>query len=99
MLPRDVKAGIDRYVDTGCPTGGFLRAVLSNDLFDAVGRAYESNQHCLVDICAYLYNCTPILCHGSPQRVEEWLKLHREKPEFAHEAAASDRERRAHYYD
>ena len=30
---------IDQYVETGCPVGGFLSAVLENNLQEALGRA------------------------------------------------------------
>lgn len=98
MIPRAPKAGIDRYVDHGVPTGSFLRAVLSNDLFEAVTRADLDNQLALVDICAYIRHYTPATCHGSPEEVEAWLKFHREEPMVANEAASQDRERRAYYY-
>lgn len=97
MISRATKAGIDRYVDHGCPTGSFLRAVLENDLFEAVAKADQYNRHLLADICEYIYNYTPATCHGSPEKVAAWLKFHREKPEEAHEAAGADRERREHY--
>lgn len=99
MIPRSPKAGIDRYVGNGVPTGSFLRVVLENDLFEAVARADPDNQLALADICEYIYNYTPATCHGSPERVAAWLKFHREHPEQAHEAASQDRERREQYYE
>lgn len=98
VIPRAPKVGIDRYVDYGCPTGSFLRAVLSNDLFEAVAKADEYNKLALAEIVRYVYNYTPVTCYGSPERVEAWLKLHREKPEEANTAAAADRDRRENYY-
>lgn len=99
MIPRAPKAGIDQYVDWGVPTGSFLRAVLSNDLFEAVARADQYNKDALTDICEYIYNYTPTICHGSPEEVEAWLKFHSEKPEEAYNAAGADRERRKQYYE
>lgn len=99
MIPRAPKVGIDNYVDTGCPTGSFLYAVLSNDLFEAVARADSDNRLALASICEYIYNYTPNTCHGSPEKVAAWKKFHAEQPEEAHLAAGGDRERRAHYYD
>jgi len=73
-IPENVKASLDRYVMNGIPTGDFLRAVLSNDLFEAVGRADMDNQHNLVSICQYIYNYCPSTCHGSLKKVDEWIK-------------------------
>jgi len=67
------------YADSGRPTGGFLRAVLENDLMEAVGRADHSSLVNLADICRYVYNDIPAPCHGSPEKVSEWLQMHAEK--------------------
>lgn len=99
MIPRDTKAGIDYYVDNGVPTGSFLRAVLSNDLFEAVARADDDNKLALAAICEYIWNFTPNTCHGSPEVVSSWLRFHRESAEAAFNAAGDDRERRKRYYD
>jgi hypothetical protein len=69
----EIKASLDRYADEGVPTGGFLQAVLSNDLMDAFGRADEGNRADLFEICSYVYNEMPAPCHGSPERVKAWL--------------------------
>lgn len=98
MVPRAPKEGIDRYVDHGVPTGSFLLAVLSNDLFEAVARADEYNQLALVEICRYIHDYTPNTCHGSPERVAAWLKFHRDTPVNANLAASEDRCRRETYY-
>ena len=99
MIPRDTKSGIDRYVDHGVPTGSFLRAVLSNDLFEAIIKADSDNQLALAAICRYVYDYTPNTCHGSPEAVANWIKFHRATPVEANNAAGGDRERREHFYD
>jgi hypothetical protein len=63
-----------RYIDHHIPTGGFLEAVLSNDLKEAVGRADSQNMWLLPVIVAWLYNEAPMTCWGSRERVREWLK-------------------------
>jgi hypothetical protein len=73
----DVIESLQRYAETGCPTGGFLQAVLENDLKEACGRADEDNQRALFDIVGYIYNELPSTCWGSPQKVEDWLEEHR----------------------
>lgn len=72
----DVKESLDRYVKQGIPPGGFLTAVLENNLFEAVGRADEYNLATLASICRYIYNDLPATCWGSPQRVTDFLATH-----------------------
>jgi hypothetical protein len=69
----EIKESIDRYVAERVPTGGFLKAVLENDLMEAFGRADEDNRLDLFEICSYIYNNIPNICHGSPEKVKEWL--------------------------
>jgi len=76
-------ASLRRYVDDGCPTGDFLEAVLSNDLFDACGRADADNLITLAEIVAWIYNEAPSTCHGSRQRYADWIEKHRVRREGA----------------
>lgn len=71
------RESIDAYVATGRPTGGFLEAVLSNDLKDAIGRADGRALDSLPHIVAYLYNQCPLGCWGSRERVREWIAARR----------------------
>lgn len=98
MMPRAAKAGIDLYVDRGVPTGGFLYAVLTNNLFEAFARADEGNKANLETICDYIYSFTPAICYGSEERVAKWLALHKDLPKSAHTLAGQDRESRELYY-
>lgn len=71
---------IRAYADEGRPTGGFLRAVLSNDLKEAFGRADEENQAAMLEIVQYCYNEIPSVCWGSPEAVTSWLeRKHKER--------------------
>jgi len=62
-----------RYIDNRIPTGGFLEAVLSNDLREAVGRADDENMWLIPIICTWLWNDAPSACWGSPAKVSQWL--------------------------
>lgn len=64
---------IVNYVNFGLPPGGFITAVLSNDLFGAIGRADAENLRDLHEICLFVYNKIPSECWGSRQSVERWL--------------------------
>jgi len=68
-----VKETLERYVNDRCPTGGFLHAVLSNDLTEACARADMRNQRQLPEIVTYIYNNIPSISWGSPEKVEKWL--------------------------
>ena len=68
------REAIDAYVANGRPTGGFLEAVLSNDLVSAFARADSSAVANLPHILDYLYNEVPAVCWGSRERVAEWIK-------------------------
>ena len=75
FVPADTKASIDAYVKDRAPIGGFLYAVLSDDLFEACGRADENNAKCLFGIVRYIWNNAPPECHGSQAKVRAWLKV------------------------
>ena len=69
----DVLDSLKRYIEHGIPTGGFLEAVLSNDLREAIGRADDYNMRTLPEIVSWIYNEAPSGCWGSPKRVTEWI--------------------------
>lgn len=65
---------IDRYARERIPPGGFLRAVLKNDLRMAVAKADNRNRKALWDIVRYCMNEIPSKCWGSPEVVKEWME-------------------------
>jgi hypothetical protein len=73
ISPR-IRESLVAYAVEGRPTGDFLRAVLSNDLSDAVARADELNAVALPQIVAFVRNELPRACWGSPTAVERWLE-------------------------
>ena len=73
LMSEVIKDSLDRYVKDKCPTGRFLRAVLSNNLFEALGTADENNREALFDIVSYIYNELPGSCWGTPEKVKQWL--------------------------
>ncbi|MFW6015283.1 MAG: hypothetical protein ACOCRK_02530 [bacterium] len=72
-IPEGIKNSLDRYVNERVPVGGFLQAVLSNDLMGAMGKADEQNREALHSICSYVYNNIPLACWGSKEKVKKWL--------------------------
>ena len=63
---------LKRYVLMGDPVGGFLSAVLENDLFGAVGMADERNAPEINRYVRWLYNYAPAVCKGSREARRAW---------------------------
>jgi len=92
MIPQRIKDGIDLYVTHGIQPGGFLRAVLENDLLRAVQRADAESLAALPVIVCYLYSNVRADCWGSRPAVAEWLagaEERRAKSEALSQALAS----------
>lgn len=62
------------YVSHRVRPGGFVTALLANDLINAVGRADRENLQALPAICTYIYNELPYTCWGSYETVGKYLK-------------------------
>lgn len=71
--PENIKESLKGYVEQGHQPGGFLIAVLSNDLVDSIGRADGYNIVALPSIVSYVYWKTPRACWGSREDVRAWL--------------------------
>ena len=72
--PEEIKETLNRYVEQKIPTGGFLEAVLCNNLSEAIGRADHINITCLPGIYRWIHWEIPSACHGSPEKVRAWLE-------------------------
>ena len=72
-IPNYTREGIDEYVRGHLPPGDFLRAVLENNLMEAMARADDTNRAALRAICDYVYSEIPHTCWGSLAKVEAWL--------------------------
>jgi hypothetical protein len=63
------------YIENGYEPGGFINAVLANDLFGAYGRydncPQESDE--LRKLIVFIYNHVPSSCWGSYKRVEDHI--------------------------
>jgi hypothetical protein len=73
LIPPVTMESLTQYVENGRPVGGFLRAVISNDLLSAVRRADMENDRAIVALAVYIYNQTPDRCHGSQENYMVWL--------------------------
>lgn len=72
-LPEHMIAAIRRYVDDRIEPGGFLSAVICNDLKQAAGLADHINKHLLFEYVQYFYNETPSDCWGTEEKFNSWL--------------------------
>lgn len=78
-IPNDGIATLERYRDHGVPTGDTYRAILANDLFDAFKRADIETAGAMAAIVSWIYNHMPVNAYGSRERVDAWIKMHREQ--------------------
>lgn len=74
MIPEYTKAALNRYIKHGIMPGGFLTAVLSNDLFGAVAHADSDNMLAIPDIVKFIYMECPSSCWGSRQAVLDYAR-------------------------
>lgn len=79
MIFERTKSEIDRYVNDGCVPGSFVYAVLSNQFLEAFNRADDENLFNMIHIARYVHMEIPGNCHGSEQKVEDYLRLKREE--------------------
>lgn len=80
LIPPHMMESMRAYVEQGRPVGGFLQAVISNDLKEAVGRADNTNIWLIPIYVNWFYNECPGLIWGSREEYENWIKLnHKEQ--------------------
>lgn len=75
QIPAHMMSRLNAYINHGESVGDFLRAVISNNLKDAVGRADDVNINLLPAYVIYLYNEAPAMCWGSPELYEGWIAI------------------------
>lgn len=77
-IPEHLREGLLGYFVHHEATGGFLMAVLSNDLMRAVCNADAESRAALRDICLWVYNdAEPGGASGSPEKVRAHLAKRR----------------------
>jgi len=74
MLPEHMQEPMQLWVERGIEGGGFLMAVLCNDLMRALGKADSTNIKRLEDYGRFLYNEVPSECFGSRAKVVAWAE-------------------------
>ena len=74
-VPEAVESSLRSYVRKHQPVGGFLRAVLSNDLREAVMLADPENLSVIRDIVSYCHWEMPSKCWGSKVAYQKWVGI------------------------
>lgn len=85
LIPERIMQNLLYYVKGEEFPGGFLYAVLTNDLFKAVGRADNEMKPLIPLLVHYIHWETPGGCHGSEQHVKEWMEKKRAEKEGSKE--------------
>ena len=67
LIPDRTLATLINWARQGIRPGGFLTAVLTNDLQGAVARADLENQRALVQIAKFVHHKLPSRCHTGSQ--------------------------------
>lgn len=74
IVPLHTQEALTNYVQHGYMPGGFLTALLCNDLMGAVARADHINKQNLANIASFVFNEMPADSWGSLERMEAWCK-------------------------
>jgi len=72
-IPSYMHTGIVEYIIAGTKPGGFLTAVLENNLKQSVNRGDGANVKLLATYVSFLYNHAPMDCWGNPEKVKKWI--------------------------
>lgn len=73
LVPPHMWDAVTNYFVHRYQPGGFLTALLSNDLMGAMGKADDVNASNMHQWCQFLYNYAPSGSYGSPENVRGWL--------------------------
>ena len=73
-LPRHLQGGVKRYIEKGIPPGGFLTAVITNNLRLAIGHADPTSLAALPEIVRFFHNEPPGGCWGTSEEMKLWME-------------------------
>lgn len=69
----ETKEAIENYLIHGYSPGGFMTAILTGDLYRAVGSADISNQKYLWNVAKWIALYAPPMSFGDRERVKNWI--------------------------
>jgi len=76
-IPSHMMAAMKQYVSHGMVSSDFLKAVIDNDLKQAVATADDLNVSIIHLYVRWFYNRAPALCWGSPLNRTAWESMKR----------------------
>ena len=68
-----MREAVQRYIEQGIPPGGFLTAIICNNLKESFMRADENNARYLQEWVQWFYWQAPGSCWGSPEKMHAWI--------------------------
>lgn len=80
-LPSHLRPGLKRYLEDGILPGDFLRAVIRNDLREAVLRADKDSLVALPQIVRWFIWNTPPESYGNVEKMEDWSRARNQRAE------------------
>jgi len=80
-IPDSLCGGLRRYLEDGIQPGGFLTAVICNDLMGAVAKGGPNEIAALPSLAGWLYNEANGQASGSPEKMAAWLARFKEEGE------------------
>lgn len=72
ILPPHIREGVKLWLEHGITPGSFLRALIRNDLFQAVLRADDINRIELPHIVQWFISHAPVGSYGSDKVFSQW---------------------------
>lgn len=78
-IPDNMMISMREYIDNGRPMGGFLTSLFANDLYKTISKADGENIKIIKDYVLWMIWESPQGCHGSYEKVEEWIKFREEE--------------------
>ncbi len=72
LIPPVTLSNLRDWIENAVSPGGFLTAVLENNLLQVMRRADLENRKALYHIVELLESYAPIGCYGSPEKVAAW---------------------------
>ena len=85
VIPERIMNNLLYYVKGEEAPGGFLYAVLSNNLFSAMARADKEMKPLIPLLVQYIHWEVPGGCHGSPEHVKAWMEKTKKEREEVEE--------------
>jgi len=74
LIPEHMRYGVKEYIEDGVPQGGFLAAMIQNNLKETFIRADDINRMSIGGFVEFFYRFAPISCWGSQANYDTWIE-------------------------